>query len=100
MYFWIATGKEEFADPIGVGVWLVAISFLLISNVPTLSWGKLRPRRSVRLEVIVVAALVVTALLSEPWITLIGICVSYLLMIPIGMIAYARVKRRRAGQAA
>jgi CDP-diacylglycerol--serine O-phosphatidyltransferase len=64
-----------------------------------LSWGKMRPRRSIRLEMIAVAGLVVAALLSEPWLTLIGICVVYLALIPVAMVSYARVKRRRAAQA-
>ena len=100
IYLWVITGNEIFASPLLVSGWLVAISLLLISNVPTLSWGKLRPRRTVRLEVIALAGLVVAALLTEPWLTLVGICVVYLLMLPVGIIAYARVKRRRAAQGA
>lgn len=96
IYLWVITGNEIFASPLLVSGWLVAISLLLISNVPTLSWGRLRPRRTVRLEVIALAGLVVAALLTEPWITLVGICVVYLLLLPVGMVAYARVKRRRA----
>lgn len=96
IYLWVITDNEIFASPLLVSGWLVAISLLLISNVPTLSWGRLRPRRTVRLEVIALAGLVVAALLTEPWITLVGICVVYLLLLPVGMVAYARVKRRRA----
>lgn len=96
VYLWVITGSELFASPILVSCWLIAISFLLISNVPTLSWGKLRPRKTVRLEVIALAGLVVAALLTEPWLTLVGICVVYLLLIPVGIVAYARVRRRRA----
>jgi len=48
--------------------------------------------------IIALAGLVVAALLTEPWLTLVGICVVYLLLIPIGIIAYARVRRRRARQ--
>ena len=54
----------------------------------------MRPRRSVRLELIALFALVFAALLSEPWLTLAGICVIYVLLIPVGAISYARVKRR------
>ncbi len=96
IYLWVITDNELFASPLLVSGWLVAISFLLISNVPTLSWGKLRPRRTIRLEVIALAGLVVAALLTEPWLTLVGICLIYLLFIPVGIVAYARVKRRRA----
>ena len=96
IYLWVITGNELFASPILVSGWLVAISFLLISNVPTLSWSRLRPRKTIRLEVIALAGLVVAALLTEPWLTLVGICVVYLLLIPVGIVAYGRVKRRRA----
>ena len=95
IYLWVVTGNEIFASPIAVSIWLVAVAFLMISAVPTLSWGKLRPRRSIRLEVLALAGLLVAALLTEPWFTLAGITIAYLLMIPLGMIGYARVKRRR-----
>lgn len=100
IYLWVITGNEIFAAPIAVSIWLVAVAFLLISSVPTLSWGKLRPRRSIRLEMLVLAGLLVAALLTEPWFTLAGITIAYLLMIPLGMIGYARVRRRRGAVAA
>lgn len=96
IYLWVITGNEIFAAPLAVSGWLVAISFLLISAVPTLSWSKMRPRRSFRLEMIALAGLIVAALITEPWITLAGISVAYLALIPVGIIGYARVKRRRA----
>ncbi len=98
MYLWIASGHNElFAEPAVVAVWLVLIAFLMISNLPTLSWGKLRPRRGVRLELIAVVAVLAALLLQEPWFTLVGLSVAYLLTIPVGVIAYWRsVRRRRA----
>jgi CDP-diacylglycerol---serine O-phosphatidyltransferase len=97
MYLWMASGRAEvFASPLGVGIWLALIAFLMISSVPTLSWGRLRPRRSIRLEMIALAGLVVAALLIEPWRTLVVICVVYLLLIPVGLIVYARVRRQRS----
>ena len=98
MYLWIATDRPEFRAPIIVGPWLALIAFLMISNVATLGWGAVRPRRSIRLEVILVFGLVASALLNEPWLTLIGINLLYLALIPVGMARYARVKRRRAGR--
>jgi CDP-diacylglycerol---serine O-phosphatidyltransferase len=68
----------------------------MISSVPTLSWGRLRPRRSIRLEMIALSGLVVAALLIEPWRTLVVICLVYLLLIPVGLIVYARVRRQRS----
>lgn len=100
MYLWIASGREEFRDPQVVGIWLVVIAFLLISGMPTLSWSKLRPRRNIRLEVIALIGLTVAALFAEPWLTLVAICVAYLLLIPVGLVAYGKVKRRAAKPAA
>lgn len=100
MYFWILTGHEQFAAPVMVSGWLVLIAFLMISNVPTLSWGRMRPRRTIRLEVLAIAGLVVAGLIAEPWLTLIGICIVYLALLPVGFVAYARFRRRAvlAGQ--
>ena len=94
MYLWIVSGNEIVRRPEVVGGWLVVVAFLLISSVATVSWQAMRPRRSVRLELIALFALVFAALLSEPWLTLAGICVIYVLLIPVGAISYARVKRR------
>ena len=95
IYLWVVTGNEIFAAPIAVSIWLVAVAFLMISSVPTLGWSRLRPRRSIRLEVLALAGLLVAALLTEPWLTLAGITIAYLLLIPVGMFGYARIRRRR-----
>ncbi len=96
LYLWIATDNPLFRLPVVVGPWLVLIAFLMISNIATLSWTSLRPRRSVRLELIALVGLVIAALLTEPWLTLVGICVAYILLLPLGIFRYARVKRQRA----
>ena len=97
MDLWMASGRDEFRRPEVAGIWLVVIAFLLISSLPTLSWSKLRPRRTIRLELIALIALVFAALIDSPWWTLTGICVIYVLLLPVGAIAYGRVKRRAAG---
>ncbi len=99
MYLWIATDNPLFRLPIVVGPWLVVIAFLMISNIATLSWTSLRPRRSVRLELIALVGLVTVALLTEPWLTLVGICAVYLLFLPVGVVRYAKVKRQRGANA-
>ena len=96
MDLWIASGREEFRQPGLVSLWLIAIAFLLISSLPTISWGKLRPRRKVRLELIAAVGLVFAALLEDPWWTLAGLFFVYLALMPVGIVAYARIKRQRA----
>ncbi len=96
MFLWLASGWNQFRQPEIVGTWLVAISFLLISSVATFSWGSLRLRKSIRLEAIALFGLLVAALLSDTWLTLAGICLIYVLVLPFGIISYAKVKRQRA----
>lgn len=98
MYLWIATGNELFREPVVVGIWLLLIAFLMISNLATLSWTSLRPRRTIRLELLAILCLVGAALLTEPWLTLVGLCVLYLLTLPWGIWSYARVRRQRAAR--
>ena len=95
LYLFFVTGNPLFRDPVLVSVWLVAMAFLMISNVATLSWGKLRPRKQVRIEVIALFGLVAAGLLTEPWWTLIAICAVYLAMLPVAMVLYARIRRQR-----
>lgn len=96
LYLWIASGNDLFREPWLVAVWTVAIAFLMISNIATLSWSSLRPRKAIRLEVLALVGLVIAALLTEPWMTLVGIAAVYLALMPLGVIRYARVKRQRA----
>ena len=100
LYLWFVTDNAQFREPVLVGAWLVAMAFLMISAVPTLTWGKLRLRKNFRLEALLLFGLVGAALLTETWWTLIGICAVYLALLPVGWMAYARIRRQRARQAA
>lgn len=95
-YLWMATGDEIFRQPIPVAIWIGLIAFLMISNIATLSWSSIRPRRSVRLEVLAAAGILFGALLMEPWWTLCVICAGYLLLMPWALLRYSRIKRQRA----
>ncbi|MEI6643655.1 MAG: phosphatidylcholine/phosphatidylserine synthase [Novosphingobium sp.] len=99
LYLWFASGWELLRAPLLVGPWALLIAFLMISNLPTLGWGSLRPRRAIRLEVIALAGMVTVALLTEPWFTLVGICASYLALIPLGLWRYRRIRLQRAAGA-
>jgi len=96
VYLWLATGEPIFRDPLLVAPWTALIAFLMISNVATLSWTLMRPRRDVRLGVILVVGMVFAALLLEPWWTLVAICLGYLALLPYAWTRYARIKRQRA----
>ena len=99
LYLWFVTDDAQFRNPVLISLWLAAMAFLMISNVATLSWGKLRPRRSLRLEVIALFGLVAAGLIAERWWTLIAICAVYLASLPVAIVLYARTKRQRAAAA-
>lgn len=93
-YCWTITGNEVFRTPLYVAIWIAAIAFLMISNVATLSWASIRPRRQIRLELLALAGLLFVGLVLEPWWVLLGISASYLALLPYGLWRYAKVKRQ------
>ena len=100
VFLWLATGEDTLRDPWLVGPWMAIIAVLMISNMATLSWTSIRPRRSVRLPFIFFVGLLFAALLVEPWWTLAVICIGYLALMPYGLWRYGKIKRQRAaGQA-
>ncbi|MEO0417270.1 MAG: phosphatidylcholine/phosphatidylserine synthase [Pseudomonadota bacterium] len=99
-YVWQATQDPFFRDPIFMTVWVGAIAALMISNMATLSWGAIRPRRGIRLWLIAFVTIAFAALLQEPWWSLSVIAGAYLLLMPYALFKYGRIKRRRAQRAA
>lgn len=78
-----------------VGPWLFVTALLMISSLATFSAGSLRLRRHIRFEAIAAVGLLIAALISAPWVTLSGVIVVYLLLIPFSIISYRRVRQRR-----
>ena len=98
---WLASGEawDWLRDYRLAAPWAGFIAFLAISSLATFSWGSLRLRRHVRLEAIVIIALLGGALVSAPFETLSAVAILYLLMIPLSVLNYAKVRRRRAASA-
>ena len=94
---WLASDRqwEWLRDYRLAAAWAALIAFLVISSVATFSWGSFRLRRNVRLEAIVIIALVGAAVFSAPWETLSVVALLYLAMIPFSVASYAKVKRQR-----
>lgn len=97
-YLWYETGLDFFRHPVLLAVWLTVIAVLMISNMATLSWASLRPRKAIRLGLIAFTGLGFAALLMEPWWTLAAISIVYLALMPYGLVKYGRIKRRRKQQ--
>lgn len=100
VYLWIATGLDFFREPLLVAPWTALIAFLMVSSIATFSWTSLRVRRTARLSALVAIALIGAALFSAPWPTLSVFATLYALSIPFSILAYRKVRRRRARPAA
>ena len=96
IYLWLITGDDRFRDWPGVMAWTLFIAALMISSLPTYSWASIRIRPAWRLFALAGIALFGAALIVAPWPTLLALASVYLLMIPVALASYARVKRRRA----
>ena len=96
IYLWLITGNDLFREWQLVMAWTLLIAALMISSLPTYSWASIRIRPAWRLFVLAGVALFGAALIVAPWITLLALASVYLLMIPVALTSYARVKRRRA----
>ncbi len=96
IYLWLITSNDVFRHWALVMAWTLFIALLMISSLPTYSWASIRIRRDWRLFALAGVALFGAALIVAPWQTLLLLAVLYLLMIPLGLASYARVKRRRA----
>jgi CDP-diacylglycerol--serine O-phosphatidyltransferase len=99
LYLWSWTDQPIFREPYIVAPWAAFVAFLMVSSLPTFSWGALRVRRHIRMGALIAIALFGAALISAPWATLSVGVVAYVLMMPLSLRSYARVTRRRAAAA-
>ena len=79
-----------------VSLAVLPVAFLMISSLPTYSWGSLRLRPSQRLPALVGVGLFAGALFSAPWMTLTLTCVANAIAIPFASRSYARLTSRDA----
>ena len=98
LYLWMITDLEIFRHYTVVAPTIVVIAFLMISNTATYSWSSLRLRKNIRLEALMVFALLGVSLINNPWITLCAISFGYVILIPFSIRSYAKVKRQRAAE--
>lgn len=85
-------GPDLTARPSVAAVFLLGVSFLMVSKVPTFSGKKVRiPNRWV-LPVLLLVGMLAAALVNAPWLTLIGVGALYLTMIPVSVRAFRRLE--------
>ncbi|EME68408.1 phosphatidylserine synthase [Paramagnetospirillum caucaseum] len=92
LVFTIQFGGGFFDQPAVVAVFLMGVSFLMVSKIPTFSFKKVRvPHRWV-LPILLIIGLAAAFLVTEPWLTLSGLGTLYLGMIPFSLRSFRRLK--------
>jgi CDP-diacylglycerol---serine O-phosphatidyltransferase len=91
MSFEVGSG---FVDrPFFISIFLIGVSFLMVSKFPTFSAKKLRIPNAYVLPMLLVVGLLAAFLVTEPWLTLTVIDAVYLGMIPLAFKAFKRLKQ-------
>lgn len=85
-----------FDRPAVVAVFLLGVSFLMVSTIPTFSFKKVRIPHNWVLPILLVIGLLAAFLVTEPWLTLVVVGVLYVGMIPLSVRSFRRLKREAA----
>jgi CDP-diacylglycerol--serine O-phosphatidyltransferase len=92
LVFTIQFGGGFFDQPPVVAVFLLGVSFLMVSKIPTFSGKKMRIPHKWVLPILLVIGLAAAFLVTEPWLTLSVVGTLYLGMIPLSLRSFARLK--------
>lgn len=76
------------------GTLLCVVSFLMVSRIPTFSTKHLRVTKSGLIFLMIVVALFVSSLMTQPWFTLGFATFLYALSIPYGVVVFLREKKK------
>ena len=86
--------EEYVRRPEVVAVFMVLVSFLMVSRIPTYSFKKVRLRPSLILPLMIAVGLIAASMLSAPWVTLSGVLVAYIISIPLAVRSYRAMCQR------
>lgn len=94
MVVWFQYPTEWLRHPIVTSLFLVSVAFLEVSRIPTYSFKKVRvPHRYVLLVMLLVSILT-AFLITEPWVTLSLMGLSYLTSIPLSLRSFRHFRRQ------
>lgn len=86
-------GSGFFEVPEYLCIYIAIIALLMASRIPTISIKKVAIRREYASFTLVLAGLLITALIIEPWIILPALGILYALSIPVTCIYFYRLKQ-------
>lgn len=86
--------QDDVTRAIIVAIASLLVAFMMVSNLPTYSWGSVRLRPAWRFPALAAIGLLAGALFTNPWATLSIFSAGYALTIPFAIRSYARIKAR------
>ncbi len=86
-------GDAVVRHPLVAGSWLALIGALMVSQLPTYSFKKLKIPQDYVLFVLVAAGLIVAGLAGAPWRTLTVVAVVYIATLPFAYRSFTRLRR-------
>ncbi|MBM3557239.1 MAG: CDP-diacylglycerol O-phosphatidyltransferase, partial [Alphaproteobacteria bacterium] len=75
-----------------VGLWILLMGFLMVSQIPTFAFKKLRVRRDRVLPMLLLVGVFAALIANLPWLTLAGVGIAYLATFPFSVMAFRRMK--------
>ena len=96
LIFSFQTGSAVFRESWMVGGFLLAVSALMVSTIPTYSFKKLNIGRRWILPTMLIVGAVTVFLISAPWLTLSVVGIAYIVSIPISIRAHRRLVKTEA----
>ncbi|MCK5167674.1 MAG: phosphatidylcholine/phosphatidylserine synthase [Rhodospirillaceae bacterium] len=86
--------EEFFRRPEVVVMFMLLVSWLMVSRIPTYSFKKVKLKPSWILPTMLIVGLLAAGMLSAPWTTLSIILLGYLGLIPFSIRSYRAMKKR------
>lgn len=92
--------SEFFKTPWIVSLFLLGVSFLMVSSIPTFSFKRFRVPHKYVLPTLLFVGLLAAFLVTEPWTTLSIVGLVYLGSVPFSFRAFHRLRRQASGMRA
>ncbi len=92
MVLTIQFGEGFFDRPAVVALFLLGVSFLMVSRLPTYSFKKVRIPHPWVLPILLVVGVVAAFMVTEPWLTLSAVGCAYIASIPAAARSFRRLK--------
>lgn len=99
LFYFLQFGESVRIPGLALAVWMIIVGGLMVSRVPTLSMKGRRIAPVWVAPVMAIAGLIAAALVTNPWLTLLGVGTLYVLCIPYGWLNYRRLQRREQQKA-